>query len=190
SNYLLLYGCVILGLVTLAFLAARPAETARRLPLLALAGGIAALLYLPVGLPYVVSSETYGYSRELPIGVDLQHYISTAPGNLLYGPIGAKVKLQMLGPHFVGFVSLALAAAAIALTRKRGGEHGVLPARVWVPGAALLAVLLVALSLGGEARAFGHDLGAGPYRLLWHLPGFQLMRLPERLGLLAMLFVG
>lgn len=188
SNYLLLYGCVILGLVATAFLVARPKQTARRLPLLALAGLVAALLYLPVGLPYVLSSETYGYTRELPIGVDLQHYLSTAPGNLLYGPIGAKVRLQMLAPHFVGFVSLALAVGAVVLFRKRDDARGVLPARVWVPGAAVLAVLLVSLSLGSEARVFGYDLGPGPYRLLWHLPGFQLMRLPERLGLLAMLF--
>jgi hypothetical protein len=142
-----------------------------------------------VGLPYLLSSETYGYARELPAGVDLQHYLSTAPGNLLYGPIGAKVKLQMLGPHFVGFASLALAIGALAFSGERDGAGSVLSPRVWVPAAALLAVLLVALSLGGEARAFGRDLGPGPYRLLWHLPGFHLMRLPERLGLLAMLFV-
>jgi hypothetical protein len=187
SNYLLLYGCVILGLVTLAFLVARPRETAARLPLLALAGGLAALVYLPIGLPYVLASETYGYARELPIGIDLQHYVSTAPGNLLYGPIGAKVRLQMLGPHFVGFASLGLAAVAIVAGRRGGGR--ILAPRIWVPAAALFAALLVTLSLGSEARAFGHDLGPGPYRLLWRLPGFHLMRLPERLGLLAMLFM-
>jgi hypothetical protein len=48
----------------------------------------------------------------------------------------------------------------------------------------------MALSLGRELMVFGHDLGPGPYRLL-HLavPGFQFIRIPERLGLLAMLFV-
>ena len=48
----------------------------------------------------------------------------------------------------------------------------------------------MALSLGREVLVWGHDLGPGPYRLL-HLavPGFQYIRIPERLGLLAMLFV-
>ena len=64
------------------------------------------------------------------------------------------------------------------------------PQRTWVPAAAALAALLVALSLGREMVVFGHNLGPGPYRLL-HLavPGFQYIRIPERLGLLAMLFV-
>jgi hypothetical protein len=200
SNYHLLYGCVLIGLITLAFLAARPREIWRRLPALAAAGAVAALLYLPIGLPYVLSSRTHGYTRELPKGVDLQHYVSTSPTNLVYGPIGAKVKLQQQGPHFVGFVSMALAAAALfAWARRDSGTRGgegpahppLLPARVWVPAAAALAALLVALSLGKDVSVFGRDLGPGPYRLLYYLvPGFQLMRIPERLSLLAMLFVG
>ena len=48
----------------------------------------------------------------------------------------------------------------------------------------------MALSLGREVMVWGRDVGPGPYRLL-HLvvPGFQYIRIPERLGLLAMLFV-
>lgn len=194
SNYHLLYGCVLLGILALAFLAFRPRPSLRRLLVLVPPAALAALIYLPVGLPYVLSSETFGYGRQLPVGIDLDHYLSTAPTNYLYGPIGAEVKLQQQGPHFVGFLSLALAVLAL-LHWARGGSReetdGVLPARAWVPGAALLALLLVALSLGKEAVVFGHDLGPGPYRILYHLvPGFHLMRIPERLGLLAMLFVG
>jgi hypothetical protein len=51
--------------------------------------------------------------------------------------------------------------------------------------------VLVLLSLGPDVTAWGHRLGPGPYRLLYRwVPGFQLVRIPERLGLLAMLFVG
>jgi hypothetical protein len=198
SNYFLLYGCVLIACVCLAFLVATPRVTLARLPRLAVIGAVAGLVYLPIGLPYVLSSQAYGYTRDLPAGIDVQHYLSTAPTNIWYGPIGAKVKLQMQGPHFVGFVALGLALVALARALPRRGHDGpepapvgVLPTRVWVPGAALYTLLLAALSLGRDALAFGHDLGPGPYRLLYHyVPGFELMRLPERLGLLAMAGLG
>jgi hypothetical protein len=94
----------------------------------------------------------------------------------------------------VGLVALGLAALAVgAWLLGRGPADRVdawLPARVWVPAAAALALLLAALSLGRDMVAFGHRLGSGPYRLLYDwVPGFRLVRIPERLGLLAMLFV-
>jgi len=192
SNYELLYGCILLGLVCLGFLLARPRTTWPRLAPLALAGATAALVYLPVGLPYLLSSKTHGYARDLPQGTDLSHYVSTTPTNLIYGPIGVSVGLQSRAPHFVGFVSLVLAALALAAWAGRLGTSagGVLSEKVWVPAAAVLALLFVALSLGRDMVAFGRYLGPGPYRLLYAIPGFHLMRYPERLGLLAMLFVG
>ena len=198
SNYHLLYGALLLGLVAAGALAVRPSLVGRRLPLLAAAALAAALLYAPLAVPYLLSAREHGYVREMPPGVDLQHYLSTAPGNLLYGPIGAEVRLQQRGPHFVGFVSLALAGVALLAWARRHGEDAprpaaaepVLPPRAWVPAAAGLALLFVLLSGGRDLVAFGRSLGPGPYRLL-HLavPGFQMVRIPERLGLLAMLFL-
>jgi hypothetical protein len=197
SNYHLLYGSLLLGLVTAGALAARPSLVARRLPLLAGAAVVAGCLYAPLAIPYVRNAREHGYTREMPAGVDLQHYVSTAPGNLLYGPRGAQVRLQQRGPHFVGFVTLGLAILAVAAWVRRRGEGGpaaagepLVPARVWVPAAAGLALLFVLLSAGRDLVAFGRALGPGPYRLL-HLavPGFQMVRIPERLGLLAMLFL-
>src|SRR5262249_2886938 len=128
-------------------------------------------------------------SRELPQGVDLQHYFSTSPGNFVYGAIGADVRLQQRGPHFVGFLALAL--AALALARKEPGSGAALVSpRVWVPAAAALAALFGALSLGRDVEVFGRSLGPGPYRALYeYVPGFRLVRIPERLGIVAMLFV-
>lgn len=193
SNYFLLYTALTLGVCLAIALAARPRETARRLPWLAAAGAVAGLLFLPVAWPYLRSSRTPGYVRELPRGIDLQHYVSTAPTNLLYGAIGREVRMQQQGPHFVGFASLALAAlacAAWATRRGREPEGALLDVRVWVPAAAGLALLFVALSLGRDVSVFDHALGPGPYRLLHaYVPGFQLVRIPERLGLVAMLFV-
>jgi hypothetical protein len=155
------------------------------------AAAAATILFLPVILPHVRSARTYGFARDAPPGVDLKHYVSTLPTNLVYGEIGGPVRPQQKGPHFVGFVSLGLALLAVVTRRRAPGVDGaIVPPRTWVPAAAALAALLVWLSLGRETVVFGHDLGPGPYRLL-HLavPGFQFIRIPERLALLAMLFV-
>jgi hypothetical protein len=189
SNYHLLYGGLLLGLVGLGFCLARPRlalDRARGLLLPALA---AALLFAPIAWPYLRLSREQGLSRELPPGVDLQHYVSTAPGNLVYGPIGAEVRLQQRGPHFVGFLALGLSSLALFLGRRPLGAEAALPARLWVPASAVLGAALVLLSLGRDVSVFGALVGPGPYRLLYALvPGFQMVRIPERLGLLAMLF--
>jgi hypothetical protein len=135
------------------------------------------------------------FRHELQQGIDLSHYVSTTPTNLFYGAVGGPVRLQQNAPHFIGFVSLALAAAALFCWFLRRQEEdtahrGVVPGRVWVPSALLLALLFVALSLGKDVVVFGRELGPGPYRLLYHwVPGFQQVRIPERLSLIAMLFI-
>lgn len=200
ANYHLLYGALLLGLVLAVALAARPRDTVLRLPPLLLAGGVAGLLFVPIAVPYLQAARIHGYVRDLPAGIDLVHYVSTSPTNLLYGPIGTEVRLQQRGPHFIGFVSLALGLYALgdwAWRRRRARDDEaadeaarLLTPRVWVPAAAAFAVLFVLLSLGRDILVAGHRLGPGPYRLLHSVvPGFQLVRIPERLGLLAMLFV-
>ena len=194
SNYHLLYGALVLGLVVLGAMAVRPRIVARRLPVLLLAAVAAAAAFAPVAWPYLRAARVQGYVRDLTPGIGLEHYFSTSPTNLIYGAIGTEVRLQQRGPHFVGFVSLGLALVALADSlRRRSRDSGPadIPAAIWVPSAAALALLLVLLSLGPDITAWGHRLGPGPYRLLhrW-VPGFQLVRIPERLGLLAMLFVG
>jgi len=193
SNYHLLYGALLLAIVLAVAFVASPRTVLRRTPWLAGSALVAALLFAPMALPYLDASRQHGYSRDLPIGIDLEHYVSTTPTNFIYGARGGEVRLQQRGPHFAGFVSLALAAAAVGLWvagRTSDPRPTVLPARAWIPAAGLLALLFVALSLGRDLVVFGHDLGPGPYRLLHRfVPGFQLVRIPERLSLIAMLFV-
>lgn len=191
SNYLLLYGALLLGLVVLAAVVVRPRLAARRMPGLALPAVAAALLFLPVILPHVRSSRTYGFAREAPTGIDLKNYLSTQPTNVVYGAIFGPVRPQQRGPHFVGFLALALCGAALILARRdEGPSDALLRPRDWVPAAAAFAVLLVVLSLGKDIVVFGADLGPGPYRLLHaYVPGFAFIRIPERLAFLAMLFV-
>ncbi|HUG53065.1 MAG TPA: discoidin domain-containing protein [Vicinamibacteria bacterium] len=195
SHYHLLYGVLLVGLIVAGAVVARPRVVGPRLPRLGVAALVAAVLFLPFVVPYVRAARDHGFVRELGPGIDLQHYVSTSPTNLIYGAIGTEVRLQQRGPHFVGFVSLGLALAAVVdWVRRRGGavgESGAVPASRWVPVAAALALVLVVLSLGPDVSVAGRRLGPGPYRLLYDwVPGFQLVRIPERLGLLAMLFVG
>ena len=193
SNYHLLYGALTLGLVTAGALAASPKAIAPRLPRLGLAALVAAALFAPVAIPYLQAAREQGYSRDLPPGIGLEHYVSTTPTNLVYGAIGTDVRLQQRGPHFIGFVSLGLALLACGLWaagRRADLASAIVPARVWIPTAAALALLFVALSLGRDMTAWGMPLGPGPYRALHrYVPGFQLVRIPERLSLVAMLFV-
>jgi hypothetical protein len=192
SNYHLLYGVLLLGFTSLVALVARARLVGPRFARLVVPGGVAALLYLPVAAPYLELARSHGLRRDLPAGIDLEHYVSTSPTNWLYGAIGAEVRLQQRGPHFVGFVALILSALALLalLGRTDDPPGALLPARVWVPAAAAMSLLLVALSLGRDVTVFGRPIGPGPYRLLYDwVPGFRLVRIPERLGLLAMLFV-
>jgi hypothetical protein len=192
ANYHLLYGSFLLGLVVVVSSVLFPRLTLQRLPVLLAAGGVAAVGFAPIAAGYLRAARAPGYFRELPPGIDLQHYLSTTPTNLLYGAIGTKVRLQQQGPHFIGFLALALAVIAVLDRRGRrpGEPETLLPSRLWVPAAAGLALVLLALSLGREARVYGHLVGPGPYRLLYDfVPGFQLVRIPERLSLLVMLFV-
>jgi hypothetical protein len=185
ANYHLLYGSMLIALVLAIAVAVRPRAVLPRLPVLLAAAAVAALLFAPIAVPYVRAAREQGYVRGLPVGIDLQHYVSTAPYNFIYGAIGADVRLQQRGPHFVGFVSLALAAFALGAWLVRRDRE-----QAWVPAAAALALLFVVLSLGRDIVVFGHHVGPGPYRLLHRfVPGFQLVRIPERLSLLAMLFV-
>jgi hypothetical protein len=195
SSYHVLYGAFLLSLILVGVSILRPRLALARVPGLVLPAACALILFSPILLPYLRSAEVHRFQHELPQGVDLLHYVSTTPTNLLYGAVGGPVRLQQNAPHFVGFVSLALATGAlVSWCSKRQREEtlhrAVVPPSVWVPAALLLALLFVALSLGREVVVFGHDLGPGPYRLLYHwVPGFQQVRIPERLSLLAMLFI-
>ena len=188
-TYYLLYGASLLTALLFFALVAAPRATLARLPRLVLPAIVCALPLLPIAAVYARSAATYGYSRPVPRGIGFEHYVSTSPRNLLYGPIGTEVRLQQRGPHFIGFFALAL--AGLGLTRLRDSPpEALLPARVWAPVAAALATSFVLLSLGSEMSFFGKALGPGPYRLLYDwVPGFRLIGIPERLSLFAMLFV-
>ena len=188
-TYYLLYGVSLLAALLMMALVALPRPTLAKLRHLVLPAIVCALPLTPIASVYARSAATYGYARPAPRGIGLEHYLSTSPRNLLYGPIGTEVRLQQRGPHFIGFFALAL--TALGLTRLRESPPAALfPARVWASAAAALGLSFVLLSLGSEVSWFGRPLGPGPYRLLYeYVPGFRLVGIPERLSLFAMLFV-
>jgi hypothetical protein len=189
ANYHLLYGVLLSSLVLLIWGIARPGLALSRISGLVITGAVAVLLFLPILIPYLTTINSLDLARSRPRGIDLLHYVSTSASNWVWGPMGPPARLQQQGPHFVGFAALGLAMAGLFFAMRRtdpASKH-----RGWAAGAAVLAGFLVVLSLGDRLRVAGVDLGPGPYGILYeHVPGFKLVRIPERLGLFVMLGVG
>src|SRR5262249_20384557 len=146
----------------------------------------------PVAWPYFAVAREHGYERPLPASMGLEHFVSTIPTNLVYGQMGASIRTQQRGPHFTGFLPLLLAGVALAAWRRPNAEDDaeLLPARVAVPASALLFLLFAGFALGRNIVLNGHYIAPGPYQLLYYfVPGFQQVRIPERLTLVAMLFL-
>jgi len=190
ENYVVVFGLVLLTATYALFLLSAPRDTLRRTPALVLPALVCALAALPMLFAYSSMDRIYDYSREAPASMDAAHYWATPATNILYGGMGAAVRRQQMGPHFIGFATAGLIVAALA-TARRGPEraHSLLPARTWVPAAFLLMLLFVLLSLGREVIVSGIDIGPGPFGFLYdRVPVFQVTRIPERYSILAMLF--
>lgn len=189
ANYHLLYGVLLSTMVLVAFACLQPRLTASRLPGLVAPGFAAIILFLPVLIPYLRTFAALELVRSRPRGIDLMHYFSTSPSNWIWGAIGPPARLQQQGPHFIGFLALILALAGLWLSLRSGEART--RHRNWTLGVAVLALILVMLSLGDRISILGRDVGPGPYGILYDfVPGFKLVRIPERLGLFVMLAMG
>jgi hypothetical protein len=118
------------------------------------------------------TAETILYSAPL------EAFLSTSAWNRVWGE--ATDRFRTVGPNnlFPGLVlPLVVVAAAIVLARRR--ER---PSREAMALAVLL-VAAIAVALGPRVRAFGHDLGPGPWALLRAaLPVFRMIRVTSRAG--------
>lgn len=186
ANYHLLYAVFLSVLVLVIFGIGGTRQAPLRVRGLVAPGVIAALLFAPVLVSYLRTFAELDLVRTRPRGIDLLHFFSTSPSNVVWGAIGPPARLQQQGPHFVGFLALGLAAAGLILSvRKRADGPR------WPIAVAALTAVLVTLALGDRFVVRGHDFGPGPYGLLYDfVPGFRLVRIPERLGLYVMLGVG
>ena len=154
----------------------------RRLPAAVLAAALAGLCLLPLYRMHeaALSPERYarGHEETAFYSAALESFLATSPWNRLYGE--ATDPFRTIGPNnlFPGLVLPGLAAAgALGLARRRerpGRDAAAL---------AVLALAAVAIALGPRIRAFGADLGPGPFALLREaVPVFQMIRVTSRAG--------
>ena len=183
--YFTIIMALIAGAVLLGFVAwERDRAGLRGLLLSAAACAVAGVLLLPTLLPYLTVHDDLGVEREeAEVNIyraEWSDYLAVSPDNRLYN--------NWLLEHHRGleqdlFPGLLLAGFALLGLLNRRGR----PFR-WV----LLAVTVGAavLSLGLQFSLFGFELPS-PYRLFYeYLPGFRAIRVPARLGLLALVGLG
>jgi hypothetical protein len=153
----------------------------------ALALAIAGLALAPVYRMHRKALEPEAYARgteeTILYSAPVESFLATGSWNRVYGE--ATGAFRASGPNnlFPGLVVPGLAVAgAVALFRR--GER---PSReAWALAALAGAAALVAL--GPRVRAFGLDLGPGPWALLRDaLPVFQMIRVTSRAGVFVAL---
>jgi len=148
----------------------------------ALAAVLAGLALLPVYRMHqrALAPERYarGVEETILYSAAVESFLSTHSWNRVYGE--ATDVFRTVGPNnlFPGLVVPGLVLAGVIAVRKSRER----PSRK----AVALAVLLLAkalVALGPRIRAFGYDLGPGPWALLREtVPLFQMIRVTSRAG--------
>lgn len=157
--------------------------TPRELVVLGAAWTAAGLLMAPVLLGYRNIQAGYGFRRS-PVEIvnysaDVAGLWSAAPDSLVWRWMHAP-GVSSESEQFPGVAIVVLLVVAIVLALRRRAHRGL------VAFYASTAVLMWLLSLGPELRLHGATLGVpGPYALLSLLPGFNGMRVPARLWMVA-----
>jgi len=144
---------------------------------------VAGALLAPVLLGYRTIQSAYGFRRS-PVEIvnysaDIAGLWSAAPDSLLWHSLhGAGVFPE--SEQFPGITIVVMLVLAIAMAWRRRAD------REHVAFYAATAALMWILSLGPELRLHGAPLGLpGPYAILAALPGFNGMRVPARLWMVA-----
>jgi len=154
-----------------------------RLKMGALAAFLAGLALLPVYRVHQKALEPERYARgseeTILYSAPVESFLATSSWNRVYGE--ATDAFRAAGPNnlFPGLVVPGLVLAGALAVRRRGER----PSReAWALAALVVAAALVAL--GPRVRAFGADLGPGPWALLRDgLPLFQMIRVTSRAGI-------
>lgn len=143
---------------------------------------LAGLALLPVYRMHQKALEPERYARgteeTIQYSAPFESFLATNSWNRVYGE--ATDLLRAGGPNnlFPGLVVPLLVLSGASLMRRRGER----PSReAWALAALVVAAAFVAL--GPRVRAFGADLGPGPWALLRDtLPVFQMIRVTSRAG--------
>ena len=154
---------------------------------LIVAGGLAALAVLPFAIGYGTVRSDYQFQRSMEHNIffaaNVTSFFTADSRNWLWGQLTAP--LRALGPYtferimFPGLLALLLGlAGAIVSWRRWLAQYFILLGA----GSALLA-LGPGLYLTGDPQSL--RFAPLPYRYLYdHLPGFDAMRVPARIGVL------
>jgi hypothetical protein len=153
-----------------------------RLKMGALAALLAGLALLPVYRMHQKALEPERYARgteeTILYSAPVESFLATNSWNRVYGEVTDAFRAAGPNNLFPGLVVPGLVLAG-ALAVRRKGER---PSReAWALAALLVAAALVAL--GPRVRAFGADLGPGPWAFLRDtIPLFQMIRVTSRAG--------
>jgi hypothetical protein len=181
--YWALYSPILVGPLLLAF-KWRLGVDWRRLVPLAVTLALALLVVGVFFIPYLITSQQYGFARELSNSLPIERYWSVLPGSLLYSGVLSTASPNESAAHFLGFVALALGLIGVVHARRND-------LAAYRP--ILLALLLLGglLSLGPEIVLYGRTFGPGPYRAFFEwAPGFRHVRYPERFSIFVVLALG
>jgi hypothetical protein len=149
----------------------------------ALATALAGFLLLPLYLMHSRALEPEQYTRRVAetifYSAPLESFLATSAGNRIYGGITDAVRTEGAYNLFPGLVVLGLGiAGAVVLWRRRQR-----PSREAVM-LTVMALVAALVAMGPLLRAFGHDLGPGPWALLRAaLPVFEKIRVTSRAGI-------
>ena len=153
----------------------------------ALAAALGGLLLLPVYLLHrrALDPERYarGSEETIQYAASVESFLASGSWNRLYGDLTDP--FRVIGPNnlFPGIVvpGLVVAGAVLAFRRRERPSREAVTLAVLLVGAALVA-------LGPRVRAFGHDLGPGPWQLLRDtIPLFRMIRVTSRAGVFVAL---
>jgi hypothetical protein len=159
----------------------------QRLKLGALAAVLAGLALLPVYRMHQKALEPERYARgteeTILYSAPVESFLATNSWNRIYGEVTDAFRASGPNNLFPGLVVPGLVVAGLVALRRKGEW----PSReAWALAALLVAAALVAL--GPRVRAFGADLGPGPWALLREtIPLFQMIRVTSRAGIFVAL---
>jgi len=182
GTYYLVYTAMLtpLWLIVIGLGRPRPAPPSLRPLLLALA--TAALIGGVLVWPYAARVGALGFEKGWTGGADLLAYLEPAPRNVVWPALDLAPGHSEL-PHFVGALTLVL--AALGLARFLRGHAGAGTGSV-VACALVAAAIGLAFSLGPIVHVAGRRIGVGPYDVLYRsVPPLRAMAGPERFGVLV-----
>jgi hypothetical protein len=150
------------------------------------AGAVA--IMTPLLLGYRAIHERYGMKRSsveiVYYSADMAGIVSASAESLMWSGLHAVREIE--AEMFPGLTVVLLVIAGTWMLRRRKEESS--PQRSAFIFYTATALLMWLLTLGPRPSLLGRPLGvSGPYAVLMYLPGFDEMRVPARLWMLAVL---